>query len=150
MLQAVGLQDQEDDGFLQYALATMRPERHDRLPTRESVHRGDIVPLHRAPRSLRSCLRAAMSGGIVPTGAFHPSATPPSGTEHATRVGSAYLLGSHLAPLSNTVLFLYKLHQFNPLRISMCPFSPLVLPFSRAELIKAIRFARRLLPATSL
>ena len=40
-----------------------RPSRHDRLPTREGVHRGDIVALHRVQRSIRSCLRAAMSGG---------------------------------------------------------------------------------------
>ena len=40
-----------------------RPSRHDRLPTRERVHRGDIVALHRVQRSIRSCLRAAMSGG---------------------------------------------------------------------------------------
>ena len=40
-----------------------RPSRHDRLPTREGVHRGDIVALHMVQRSLRSCLRAAMSGG---------------------------------------------------------------------------------------
>ena len=40
-----------------------RPSRHDRLPTREWVHRGDIVALHRVQRSIRSCLRAAMSGG---------------------------------------------------------------------------------------
>ena len=40
-----------------------RPSRHDKLSTREWVHRGDIVPLHRVPRSLGSCLRAAMSGG---------------------------------------------------------------------------------------
>ena len=34
------------------------------LPTRErAVHRGDIVALHRVQRSIRSCLRAAMSGG---------------------------------------------------------------------------------------
>ena len=40
-----------------------RPSRHERLPTRERVHRGDIVALHRVQRSIRSCLRAAMSGG---------------------------------------------------------------------------------------
>ena len=40
-----------------------RPSRHERLPTRERVHRGDIVALHMVQRSLRSCLRAAMSGG---------------------------------------------------------------------------------------
>ena len=40
-----------------------RQERHGRLPTRECVHRGDIVALHMVQRSLRSCLRAAMSGG---------------------------------------------------------------------------------------
>ena len=37
--------------------------RHDKLSTREWVHRGDIVALHMVQRSLRSCLRAAMSGG---------------------------------------------------------------------------------------
>ena len=40
-----------------------RPSRHDKLSTREGVHRGDIVALHMVQRSLRSCLRAAMSGG---------------------------------------------------------------------------------------
>ena len=40
-----------------------RPSRHDKLSTREWVHRGDIVALHMVQRSLRSCLRAAMSGG---------------------------------------------------------------------------------------
>ena len=40
-----------------------RPERHDKLSTRESVHRGDTVPLHRVPRSQMSPACGAASAG---------------------------------------------------------------------------------------
>ena len=40
-----------------------RPERHHRLPTRESVHRGDTVPLHRVWWSQQPPVCGAASAG---------------------------------------------------------------------------------------
>ena len=40
-----------------------RPERHHRLPTRESVHQGDTVPLHRVWWSQQPPVCGAASGG---------------------------------------------------------------------------------------